>query len=124
MRDLTDLVPSRDLETQVVQRDGKVIMIFSVRDDKDELKRALTDNLMLDPQNAIHAAELLTAMAFEADTSLKPLGETLKPALIERHRDKLIPLIATILRTKINAKESPGRMALAIMDEVCKEIFA
>lgn len=124
MTDLSDLVPSRGIETQVVQRDGKVIMIFSTRNGDQELERARTDNLMLDPVNAIQAAELLTAMAFEADTSLKPVGATLKPALIERHRDKLIPLIATILRTKINAKESPGQMALAIMDEVCKEIFS
>lgn len=124
MTDLANLVPSRDILTSVVQRDGKVIMIFSITDDHGDMKRALTDNLMLDPGNAIQAAELLTAMAFEADTSLKPVGATLKPALIERHRDKLIPVIATILRTKINAKESPGRMALAIMDEVCREIFA
>lgn len=123
MTDLADLVPSRDILTSVVQRDGKVMMLFSISDEKGGLNKALTDNLMLDPANAIQAAELLTAMAFEADTSLKAVGATLKPALIERHRDKLIPVIATILRTKINAKETPGRMAVSIMDEVCKEIF-
>lgn len=121
---LENRVPSRDIETQVVHREGKVMMIFSHRDSAGNLHAAKTDNLMLDPPFAIQAAELLTAMAFECDTALKPLGETLKPALIEKHRDKLIPVIATILRTKINQKQSPGQMALAIMDEVCKEIFS
>lgn len=119
-----DRVPMADVETQVVHRDGKVMMLFSRRNSSGELEPAKPDHLMLDPPRALEAAELLSAMAFEADTSLKPVGETLKASLIDKHRDKLIPVIATILRTYINQKKTPGQMALSIMDEVCKEIFA
>ena len=100
MTDLADLVPSRDILTSVVQRDGKVMMLFSISDEKGGLNKALTDNLMLDPENAIQAAELLTAMAFEADTSLKPVGSALKATLIEQHRDKLHALAKTFLGSR------------------------
>jgi len=119
-----DRVPTRDIETQVVHRDGKVMLLFSRRDGAGELKKAQTDNIILDPESALAAAELLSSMAFEADTTLKPVGPSLKASLIEKHRDRLIPIIATILRTYINAKKSPGQMAVSIMDEVCKEIFS
>jgi len=119
-----DRVPALDIETQVVHRDGKVMMIFSRRDDAGELKAANTDHLLLDPESAVQAAELLSAMAFECDTALKPVGPALKASLVERHRDKLIPVIATILRTMVPQKKTPGQMAVSIMDEVCKEVFS
>ena len=115
-------VPSRDIETQVVHRDGKVMLLFSKRVD-GELKPAQTDHLMLDPEAAVYAAELLTSVAFEADTNLKPVGDTLKASLVDKHRKKLKGVFETVLRTGINHKVGLGKLATQLLDEMCKEIF-
>lgn len=115
--------PARDIETQVVHRDGKVMLLFSRRNEKNELRSAHTDHLMLDPAKALDAAEIITAVAFEADTGLKPVGSTLKASLVEKHRKMLKPIIETVLRTKINAKRPLEEMSVAVLDEMCKEIF-
>lgn len=115
--------PARDIETQVVHRAGKVMMLFSRRNEKNELTAAQTDHLILDPAKALDAAEILTGMAFEADTGLKPVGATLKASLVDKHRKMLKPIIETVLRTKINAKRPLEEMSVAVLDEMCKEIF-
>lgn len=116
------MIDSKDIQGQVVGRDGKVMILFS-RFDDGELKSAVTDNLMLDPPAAIAAAEMLTAMAFEMDTNLKPVGETLKATLVEKHRERLLPLLASVVRSMIDQKKSPGQIAVACLDEMCGEVF-
>lgn len=116
------MIDSKDIQGQVVGRDGKVMILFS-RFDGGELKSAVTDNLMLDPPAAIAAAEMLTAMAFEMDTNLKPVGETLKATLVEKHRERLLPLLASVVRSMIDQKKSPGQIAVACLDEMCGEVF-
>lgn len=112
-----------DLVMQVVQRDGSVIMLFSKNID-GQLVAEKTDCMLLPPAAAIGAAEALTAMAFEADTKLKPVGDTLKASLVQRHRDKLIPRMAVMLNSMRELKTmSNGQLALALMDAVCHEVF-
>lgn len=115
---------SREIETQVVARDGRVVLLFSHRGDNG-LVPAATDNLDLDPPAALHAAELLTAMAFEADTALKPVGETLKASLVQKHREKLVPRVALMLGSlRENKLKTDGQIAQAIIDQVCADIFS
>lgn len=116
------LDPTRDVQTQVVHRDGKVVMLFSKRVD-GQLVPSAADHLMLDPDAALYAAELLSAMAFEADTNLKPVGDTLKASLIEKHRRKLKGVFETVLRSGINKRLGVGKMATQLLDEMCKEVF-
>lgn len=119
------MTDEREIETQVVHRDGRVLMLFSVRNADGDLVSAATDNLNLTPVAAQNAAEMLTAMAFEADTQLKPVGETLKAAIVERHRDKLIPRISIMLHgARENKKLTDGQLALQIVDVVFSEIFS
>lgn len=115
--------PSRELETQIVQRDGQVVILFSRRE-KGELVGAKTDNLYLTPVAAQHMAELLTAMAFEADTGLKPVSETLKASIVEGHRDRLLPRLTIMLNSMLNEKRSEGTIALQLMDTVLSEILS
>lgn len=113
----------RDIEMQVVHRDGKVTMLFSRRVN-GELKPAFTDNLLLSPAAAITAAEMLSTMAFEADTSLKPVGETLKASLVEKHRERLLPLVANMLRSMVDQRFAPERMAREVVDACFSEVFS
>jgi len=76
--------------------------------------------LELPPDQAIAIAEAITNNAFEIDTGLKPVGETLKATLVDRHRDKLIPRINLMLSNK---QKSDGLMAKEIIDVVFSEIF-
>lgn len=118
------MTDTREIETQIVRREGHVVLLFSRREN-GELVRAETDNLNLTPTAALVAAEMLSAMAFEADTSLKPVGETLKASLVERHRDKLIPRVALMLANLREDKTaSNGEIAVKIMDVVCSEVFS
>lgn len=113
-----------DLEMQIVAREGKVMLLFSIRR-SGELVPAKTDHMLLPPQAAMQAAELLANLAFEADTSLKPVGPALKAELVQRHRDKLIPRLSLMLNSlRENRTVSNGQLATQIMDAVCSEIFS
>ena len=112
-----------DLFMQVVEREGKVLLLFSRQQD-GELVSESTDHFMLPPQDAINVAEVLTQMAFEVDTGLKPVGPALKASLVQKHRDILIPRIATMLGSlRENRLLSNGDVALKLMDAVCNEVF-
>ncbi len=116
--------PSAELETQVVQRDGQVVILFSRRSEGGDLVGAQTDNLYLTPVAAQQMAELLTAMAFEADTGLKPVSDTLKASIVEGHRDRLLPRLTIMLASMLNEKRSEGTIALQLMDTVLSEILS
>ena len=113
-----------DIEMQIVARDRNVHILFSRRLDDGYPISAMTDNMVLDPPTAMIAAHKLTDMAFEADASLKPIGDSLKASLVEKHRSILIPRIALILNTQRERKKiSNELLAKQIMDAVCAEVF-
>lgn len=117
--------PREDILMQVVERDGKVMLLFSVQAKDDKMVATKTDHMILDPSQAVAAACLITDMAFEADTSLKPVAPTLKAELVQRHREKLIPRIALMMGSLREKKTvTNGQLATQIMDAVCSEVFS
>lgn len=113
-----------DLLIQVQQRDRRVHVLFS-RNVEGEIRPAMTENVQLDPPAALTMAEQLTTMAFEADTSLKPVDETLKASLVERHRQKLTPRVELMLNTlREQRTTSNAQLARTIIDQVFSEIFS
>lgn len=115
-----------DLRMQVVSRNGKVLLLFSRRHEATgDLVSEKTDHMMLDPQGALAAAECMSAMAFEADTGIKPVGETLKAELVQKHRDKLAPRMTLILNTlRENKRISNQQLARQMLDAFCSEVFS
>ena len=114
---------NRDLLCQVVEHDGMVRLLFSTQEE-DGLTPAMTDNFIIAADAALSVAEMITQMAFEADTKLKPVGETLKASLVEKHRERLIPRVALMLGSMREDKlKTNGQIALDIVDAACKEIF-
>lgn len=115
---------SKDIEMQIVQRDGAVILLFSRYRD-GALRAAQTDNMKLDPAVAIRAAQCLTDMAFEADTGLKPVAPTLKAELANQHRMTVTQKLATILQTYREDKTySHGKLAQLCAEEAINDIFS
>lgn len=113
-----------DLQTTVVQRDGKVHLLFS-RDVEGELKSAQTDHLMLPAQTALDMGQMIIDLAFEADTGLKPLGPAAKAELVRKHRERLIPRIALMVKSmRENKTISTDALARQIMDVICSEVFS
>ena len=111
---------------QIVARDKSVVMLFSRKnDDGGDLVPAMTDNMVLDPATAMVCAQTLVDMAFEADSSIKPIGPALKASMIEKHRSVLIPRIASMMNTlRENKLVSNDQLAVQIMDRVCAEVFS
>lgn len=113
-----------ELLIQVVTRMQLVHVLFS-RNVEGEVRPAMTDNVSLDPPAALHMAEQLTAMAFEADTSLKPVAPTLKATLVAKHREKLLPRVALMLNTlREDRSRSNAQLAETIIDQVFSEVFS
>lgn len=115
-----------DILTQVVQREGKVVLLFSRRHESSgAMVPEKTDHFMTDPQGALAMAECLSAMAFEADTNLKPVGETLKASLVQRHREVLAPRLALMLNSqRENRTISNAQLARQMLDAFCSEVFS
>lgn len=80
--------------------------------------------IRFDPENLITIASRLTDMAFEARDDLKPVGDTLKAELVERHRMLLTQRFAMMLGTlRKNKNKSDGYLAQQLVDAALKEIF-
>lgn len=80
--------------------------------------------LEIEPQNAKDMAGAMTDAAFEADTGLKPMGETLKSALMEKHHDVLVPRIAVMLGTLRDQKlVTNGGLAKKVVEVCLAEVF-
>jgi hypothetical protein len=77
----------------------------------------------LDPENAVAIACHITDLAFEANTGLKPVGDTLKAELIERHRMTLTTRLAHILGTLRRSEMTDGKLAQTLVERVLQEIF-
>ena len=107
------------------QEDGMVEMVLDIRDGKvvQRFKEPMLE-VIYDPPNMVDIARTMTDMAFEADTSMKPVGDTLKAELIERHRMVLTQRVANILNTvRNNPKITNGQAAQDIVDKCLSEIF-
>jgi hypothetical protein len=112
-----------DLQTTIVQRDGKVHLLFS-RDVEGELKSADTNHVLFPAATALDVGQMIIDKAFEADTGLKPLGPAAKAELVKKHREKLIPRIGLMLNSMRERRTiSNSALARQIMDTVCAEVF-
>lgn len=93
---------------------GKVVMRFE----------SPQQFIVFDPLNVQMIALRLTDLAFEADTGLKPVGDTLKADLIQRHRETLTSRLNLILSSKRDNKHiSNGQLANLLVDVCLSEIF-
>lgn len=77
-----------------------------------------------DPANIQDIAMRMTDLAFEANTGLKPVGDTLKADLIQRHRERLVNRLSLILNSQREKKTvSNGQLAMEVVDICLSEIF-
>ena len=98
----------------VGHEDGKVFVRF---------KRPM-ELVVFDPQNCIDVARCMTDNAFEARDGVKPVGDTLKAELVERHRMTLTARVALMLGGLREDKNvSNGKVAQDIVEACLKEIF-
>ena len=117
--------PSRDLEMQIAARDGMIVLLFSRRKDNGDAEKAHTDHFAFPANLASQMAQTICDLAFEIDTSLKPVGTALKADLVQRHKDKLMPRINVVLGTLREDKTlSNGQLALKLIDIIFSEIFS
>jgi hypothetical protein len=113
------------INMQIVARDKAVVLLFSRDMDDGAPVPAMTDNMRLDPETALVAAQAMTDMAFEADSSIKPIGPALKASMIEKHRSVLIPRISMMLNNLREKKTITNeQLAIQIMDRFCAEVFS
>lgn len=114
-----------DINMSIVAREKSVLLLFSRTLDDGASTPAMTDNMRMDPETALVAAQCLTDMAFEADASIKPVGLALKASLVEKHRTVLIPRIASMLNSLREMKTVTNeQLAVQIMDRFCSEVFS
>ena len=113
-----------DIQTQAVQRDGAVHLLFS-RDVEGELRPAETNHVMWPASEALRAGQAIIDLAFEADTGLKPVGPAAKAELISRHRLILISRIETMLNSLRDKRTLKTHdLSVNIVDVCLKEIFS
>lgn len=80
--------------------------------------------VIYDAANAIDVARAMTDAAHEAETGLKPVGDTLKASLVEQHRFKLTQRVALMLGTmRQDTRLTDGTIAQRIVEVCLKEIF-
>ena len=106
--------------------DDSMDVAVGVFDDKVVLKFPHPiEHIALDGQNSIDIARAMTDAAMELRDGVKPVGDTLKAELIDRHRDTLIPRINMLLGTqRENRVITNGRLSMQIIDIVFSEIFS
>ena len=105
--------------------DGKVEMTLGIENGQviQHFQNPM-QTIRYDPENAVAIAMRITDLAFEADSGMKPVGDTLKAELIEQHRIKLIQRIALMLGSMRNdKKKSDGYLAKELVETFLREIF-
>jgi len=122
--DLSNREIRTDIEMQIVARDKSVFLLFSRRpSDAGDLVPAQTDNMVLDPETALMASQVLADMAFQADDGLK-MPEAQKLALVEKHRAKLLPRLTVMLNSLREKKTVTNeQLARQALDAFCAEVF-
>lgn len=106
-------------------QDGNAEMVIGVEDRKVVLRfKEPQQYVIFDPPNVIDVARALTDAAYEADSGLKPVGDTLKAELVERHRMKLTHRLSLMLNTLRGDKTvTNGRLAQQMIEACFREIF-
>jgi hypothetical protein len=113
-----------DIQTQAVQRDGKVHLLFS-RDVEGQLRSAETSHVMWPASEALRAGQMIIDLAFEADTGLKPVGPAAKAELVNKHRKVLLQRVEVMLNSMREKRILKTHdLAVAVVDVCLKEIFA
>lgn len=102
-----------NVEMIIMHENGKVIQRF---------KHAV-EYVEYEPQNCIDVAMAMTDAAFEARDGLKPVGETLKAELVERHRKTLTNRLTMMLATLRHGDKTDSKLAQMLVDTVLKEVF-
>lgn len=123
--ELSDRTIRHDLTMQIVAREKAVFLLFSRKaSDSGETVPAMTDNMIMDPESALMASQVMADMAFEADEGLKMPGAQ-KLALIERHRAKLLPRLTLHLNSLREKKTLTNeQLAQHMLDTMCHEVFS
>lgn len=106
-------------------KDGKVEMVIGHEDGKvfQRFKKRM-EVILYEPQNAIDVARAITDHAFEARDGVKPVGDTLKAELVERHRRTLTTRLGVIMNSQRDNKVvSNAKLAQQLVDVVLHEIF-
>ena len=100
----------------------KVLVLFS--EDFDMKRPANMSRWLIDPEQCMSITQALADAAFEADTSIKPVGPALKATLVEQHRMKLTARFALMLTTlRHDPEKSDGQIAQSLVDAALSEIF-
>lgn len=111
---MTEQVSIGNVEMVIGPQDGKVLMQF-----KEPMKLVLFEH-----QNALDVAAALSDAAFEIRDGAKPVADTLKAELVERHRMKLTARVAMMLHSlREDKKRTDGEVAQAVVEAVLKEVF-
>lgn len=112
-----------DIQTQAVQRDGAVHLLFS-RDVEGQLRPAETNHVMWPASEALRAGQTIIDLAFEADTGLKPVGPAAKAELIRKHRLVLLSRVEVMLNSMREKRTLKTHdLAVSIVDSCLREIF-
>ena len=102
--------------------DGQVRLMFSK--DVGGLQPANISQWVIDPKECLQISEAMATAAFEADTSIKPVGPALKATLVENHRMKLTQRFSLMLATMRQDKMvSNGQIAQRLVDAALQEVF-
>lgn len=107
------------------KHNGKVEMVIGHEGGKvfQRFKKRM-EVVLYDPENAIDVARAITDHAFECRDGVKPVGDTLKAELIERHRKTLTTRISLILNsTRENRTVSNLKLAQQLVEICLAEIF-
>ena len=116
---------SEDLDMQIAAREGKIVLLFSRKDSDGNRQPALVDHFSFPARDASDMMQMLGDLAFEIDGTLKPAGDAVKVALVQRHKDKLVPRIAMVLQTlREDKKLSNGQLAIKLIDIIFSEVFS
>ena len=113
---MSDLVETREGYVEMVLdvREGMVVQEF-----KEPMKKVIYE-----PNNALEVAMRMSDLAFHADTSMKPVGDTLKAEIVERHRMTLTNRVSLMLNSlREDKKKSNGQVAQEVVDACLKEVF-
>ena len=101
---------------------GRVLLMFSK--DVGGVTPAHISHWAIDPKECLQISEAMATAAFEADTSIKPVGPALKATLVENHRMKLTQRFALMLATMRQDKLlTNGQIAQRLIDAALQEIF-
>lgn len=107
---------------RVMSDGGRVVILFA--EDVDGSKPAAISHWEIDPPQCMMIVEAMARSAFEADTSLKPVGDSAKAGMVEQYRMTLTQRVALMLGTLRQDKmKTDGEVAQAVVEVCLKEIF-